>query len=1041
MSFSPRHIDYLTRSFLDNISYDPDDLVAQIPEPSSIFFVKVSSISRIRQKEEELVAITQELEKDVLVGVRGMMVPLIYLIIGEGNKVSIYIGVFSDNPGSRYNFKEEVLGVTSVFLSAFPGIDFERDKTSEILIYDYEVIKSKLSGLEHCGIIEGTPATKSGEKNKEERHIQIDRLIRGLYGKEWAYIVVGKPVETRNVIKAYNDALEEIKIVIDAETRVNVKDPIAERYKQLLNEYIKKLEENKSQGAWEICVYLLCSDEVLLRQGLGIAESMLGGENSIPDPIRSFRTPKAWSIAQSFGQITTPSPKGPGNVQHKYKYMTFLGSHDLASLMSLPTLEMPGIFVKSYARFDVFPHNKGDKTNISLGEVLDEGRKMGRGYSVDLEDLTKHCLIVGTTGSGKTNTVFHMIKQLWEQNIPFLVIEPTKKEYRKLVNDASLGKELQIFTLGDESTSPFRLNPFELMKNVSLQTHIDHLKSVFGASFPMWAPMPQVLESALHEIYEDKGWNLVENNNTRGISPNSFPTLTDLYTKIDEIVDRLGYEERVTMDVQAALKTRINSLRIGGKGLMLDIRKGVPMDRLMKKPTILELEALADDDEKALLMGLLLIFLQEYYQLGGLEEGTGIKHVTIIEEAHRLLSNVGRALDSEVANTRWKAVETFTNILSELRAYGEGFIIAEQIPEKLALDVVKNTNLKVLHKTVSEEDRKIMGGSMNLDQAGSLKVTSFPAGEALVFGKEDDSSIRIKVPYKKIKGKGEAGDKELVIEEMKYFWQNLPNAYTPFDNCALYCENQCLFRNIGGKVVDDLGFQEMIARFILTNVENPRIFFQGYRELMTKINDLQGIVSNPKGVTQCIFIQAVHRYFEKRGSQYHWSYKDTKKLEDLFTKILNNTIINYDLFLDREQTEKEWDSFLDILVEDLESFQILYRGVTYNKQPYVTICPQICTDGTCLYRYGNRELSQKPEMTLSYQNMLNKSKPDELYTNTLKKTRNDVRRVISLDPTREDTIRVALCYALQISLELWPNEPYERNRFIKSLIEDFKYKE
>ena len=300
-----------------------------------------------------------------------------------------------------------------------------------------------------------------------------------------------------------------------------------------------------------------------------------------------------------------------------------------------------------------------------------------------------------------------------------MVIESAKSEYRQLLNDP-LFKDMLVFTLGDETperSAPFRLNPFEVPEGILVQTHLDYLKSLFRASFVMYAPMPYVLEEALHEVYKDKGWNLSTNSNERGMGPRAFPTLTDLYEKIGDVVSRLGYDERISKDILAGLRTRVNNLRLGGKGLMLDTVQSVPIDEIMKNSVLLELRKVGNDEEKAFLIGIVLTRLYEFYEgkVHTIQTNKGLKHLTLIEEAHRLLKHVSEEASELDGNVRSKAVETFCNMLSEIRAYGEGVFVSEQIPNKLARDVLKNTNLKVMHRLVAKDDRDIMGDTMNLN--------------------------------------------------------------------------------------------------------------------------------------------------------------------------------------------------------------------------------------------------------------------------------------------------------------------------------------
>src|SRR5437667_6802315 len=141
-------------------------------------------------------------------------------------------------------------------------------------------------------------------------------------------------------------------------------------------------------------------------------------------------------------------------------------------------------------------------------------------------------------------------------------------------------------------------------------------------------------------------------------------------------------------------------------------------------------------------MGTLIVRIVEYLRLrarAGLREG--LRHVIVIEEAHRLL-RAGRE-----GRASAHAVELFTAMLAEIRAYGEGLVIAEQIPSKLVSDVVKNTALKVMHRLPAADDRDLAGAAMNLDGAQSRQVVSLEPGVAAVFADGMDRPIRVRVPY------------------------------------------------------------------------------------------------------------------------------------------------------------------------------------------------------------------------------------------------------------------------------------------------------
>jgi hypothetical protein len=511
---------------------------------------------------------------------------------------------------------------------------------------------------------------------------------------------------------------------------------------------------------------------------------------------------------------------------HGQWFQTALTSPEVATLAHLPREEVSGYAIKNWAGFGAAFPERGTGPQIAVGAILDRGEGTGNRYTLPVHDLTRHGLIVGITGSGKTNTCLYLLDQLWRppHRIPFMVIEPAKSEYRCLraveENKQKPFEDLQVFTLGDDQTSPFRLNPFEVLGDTPLQSHIDFLKSTFNASFVMYAPMPYVLEQCLHEVYEDKGWNLATGENRyaeghKGERSDLFPTLTDLYEKVDPVVAQLGYEQRIAMDVKAGLKARLNSLRIGGKGAMLDTRRSIPMETLLSKPTILELKRIGDDEEKAFVIGLIMVRLYEYLESKGHYDG--LRHLTLVEEAHRLLQDVPTDAPSESANTKGKAVELFCNILAEIRAYGEGLLIAEQIPMKLAKDAIKNTNLKVMHRLVSEEDRAVMGGAMSLDQRQEDYVAVVEKGVGVVYAEAADKPFLVRVPNYKgvyIDRHAKTFKEAEVAQFMADFRKTHREVFLPFTSCV-YCQEVCRHRGTAARAVTAPELEMAFAKFSL----------------------------------------------------------------------------------------------------------------------------------------------------------------------------------------------------------------------------------
>ena len=868
----------------------------------------------------------RRLMEDLLCGLSESHIPIIYTIIGKSDRIDLYIGTYQYESGSNAANLETI---KALLIGSFPGLIIQD--------VDQESVEKSIGSFNYSSLVTGSPDQKTTDQNIEME--QIDRLIRGLFGKEWMYFVVGHPMKNSETNTLYNSVLNEMRVVADFQEKDGIERPIAKQYQGILDVFVAKLDFAKSIGLWYTNIYLFAQDVTVHNRIKAVAKSVFGGRESLPDRIRVLNINKKITFP---ALILTPSPPSPGQFTYPYSYLNITNSWDLSCFIQLPMQEMPGFEIKPYTRFCV-SKALPKKAVLTIGDILDQGEPLGTRYSVPLEDLNKHGLIVGTTGSGKTNTLFHIIRELWGHDIPFLVIEPVKTEYRKLLSSTDLEKNLQVFTLGDNTISPFRINPFEVLPGVSVQTHIELLKSVFNASFFMWGSLPQVLERCIHEVYLDKGWDLTTGQNSRGLNPDAQPTLTDLYNKVDEVTDRLGYSAETTMEIKGALKTRIDSMRIGGKGLMLDTRRTFSFDVLMQKPTILELEAIGDDEEKCFIMGLILTRMYEYYVSKGLVERKDLSHITVIEEAHRLLG-MYQADNQYVANVKGKAVETFSNILAEIRAYGEGFLIAEQIPTKLTPEVVKNTNLKILHRLVAEDDRKVMCATMNISERESGKITALSSGEAAVYSEGDWGAYHVKVPYSKLEGKssGQNKDNDLVKNAMVSFLKehhNLP----PYEGCVSYCRAICAYKHEGATILEQRRFYSQMPYITLHLFENP-----GYLPaLLLQIFEagqetVKGSTDN-QAVQRCAIIQEAEIYLNWLGSRYQWSFENTESLKRAFTSFLVDALDKY----------LEHGTHLSIEHLDkgaLTTFQTLYTNLCKGSQP-TPFCQEICPGKMCLYRY------------------------------------------------------------------------------------------
>jgi hypothetical protein len=937
--------------------------------------------------------------EDLISGLNESKIPVLFSVFGDKFGLEIIFGTFTYN-SLNASKSGEVLKIC--LKSSFHGL--------ELKSIDRNYLRSKLDSYKYSGIMTGVPSEIIiGDMRKTA---DINRLMRGMYGRDCGFIVLGIPMENSNINSLFSMILNEIRIILESERHLKQENPTVRQYKSLLEKYLEKLQSSKSHGLWVSSFFMYADKIEALDQMKALTKSAFSGRNSVPDRIRTLLV-KDGAIFPGF--IVNPAPASPGQFKWPYMYSTIIGTSDLASLMKFPSQELPGFRIKPYVRFNV---SQDKEEGVEIGEILDQGTSLETFYKIPLKGLKKHGLIVGGTGSGKTNTLFYILRDLLKNGIPFLVLEPAKTEYRKLLFDEAFRGSLQVFTLGDNNVSPFRLNPFTVQDGVPVQTHLDLLKSVFNASFYMWGPLPHVLERCLYEVYRDKGWNLTSNTNSRGHRENAFPTLTDLYNKVDDVVEELGYSPETTMELKSSLKTRLNSLRIGGKGLMLDTKSSIDFENLLRKPTVLELETLGDDEEKSFMMGLVLTMMYEYYVSKGLSEDKGLSHITVIEEAHRLLGDTGKD-NLYSGDMKGKAVETFTNILSEIRAYGEGFLIAEQIPTKLSSDVIKNTNLKVMHRIVADDDRRVMASSMNIKEDEAPIVSTLSVGEAVVFSEGDDGAYYIKVPYAKL-GEVEGLDEEGLIKETMMAYISDSNYISPYASCSKHCLNVCSYKDVGNIVISSERFYNVYPRLVLSVLEGVS-HTDNMFQMFEAGNDEARVSGDILGVKICAAVQGSENFFEDIGRRYHWSYEEQEVVLSLFQDVYVDSLINY----------LEQGTIL-LNEEKVKSFNESYRGLVTGTQP-TQLCKRICSDGTCQYRYLLRDSLQDEYHHENFINTVNSGGPD-LWQN-IDSLCNEVAKELNPSLGYNAVKKIGRCFALQKSYEMESFSQRHIDQIINNLFE------
>ncbi len=428
----------------------------------------------------------------------------------------------------------------------------------------------------------------------------------------------------------------------------------------------------------------------------------------------------------------------------------------LAALAGLPRREVPGLRLLDSGYFDVTSETDGraqpDRPaggqqpaaakTIALGAILDgQDRAVGT-FRVPLATLNRHVFVTGATGAGKSQTVRHLLERLTRANLPWLAIEPAKSEYAAMAGRVEGIGQVTVINPSDPQAIPLSVNPLAPEPGYPVQAHIDMVRALFQAAFDAEEPFPQIMSQALQRVYEANGWDVVTGGGLPGaLAAPAVPTLEQLQHTALQVIEDVGYGKELQADVRGFVDVRLRSLRIGSAGRFFEGGHPAGIGELLRGNVVLAIEDVANDEDKAFLMGTLIIRIVEHLRLGARSrKAEGLRHVIVIEEAHRLLRNRGQERASS------HAVELFAGMLAEIRAYGEGIIVAEQIPAKLVPDVVKNTALKIVHRLPAQDDRQLVGAAMNLDDEQSRQVVSLEPGIAAVFADGMDRPLRVRVP-------------------------------------------------------------------------------------------------------------------------------------------------------------------------------------------------------------------------------------------------------------------------------------------------------
>lgn len=513
---------------------------------------------------------------------------------------------------------------------------------------------------------------------------------------------------------------------------------------ELLEEQMKRLEQCAALGMWDFAAYVISPSYSCANDVAHMYLSLTQGEKSYMEQAAiniwqggsKTEADAAKAICESLSVLQHPAfCLNPSLTMDYLLYpsivtaTTMLSGSELAHALNFPEKSVSGLPVLECVPFG--------REVRSLDMVKKRGRKIELGHiyhmhkaepnvvALDKTSLASHTFITGSTGAGKSNTVYHLLDELDRQRVNFLVIEPAKGEYKNVFGGR---KNISVYGTNVKKAPLLRLNPFSFPEDTHVLEHIDRLVEIFNACWPMYAAMPAVLKDAVEQAYRLSGWDLTTSINASG----TFPTFNDLLKLLPEVVQRSGYSADTQNDYIGALYTRIKSLTNGINGQIFCSDEEIPTEKLFDENVIVDLSRVGSMETKSLLMGVLVLKLQEYRMAGG-DMNADLRHVTVLEEAHNLLRRTSDVQTQESSNLQGKSVEMIANAIAEMRTYGEGFIIADQVPGLVDPAVIRNTNTKIIMRLPDESDRELVGKAASLNDDQIVELTKLPLGVAAVY--------------------------------------------------------------------------------------------------------------------------------------------------------------------------------------------------------------------------------------------------------------------------------------------------------------------
>ena len=514
-----------------------------------------------------------------------------------------------------------------------------------------------------------------------------------------------------------------------------------------IDEQIKRTKESEDYGCYSCAAYFLSSRPSKALLAANTYRSLMIGEGSSVESgaVNLWQDRASVTAMREYLKRFTHPVFARQLWENEadslfYTAGTLVSGRELPMHLGLPTRSVHGLPIIEHAEFgrNVPDEAMPDEDKMNLGKIYHMGKEEAAGLLLNRQAMASHTFITGSTGTGKSNAVYHLLDEITKNGqTTFLVVEPAKGEYKNVFGNCT---DVQVFGTNPRETPLLRMNPFAFPENIHILEHIDRLVEIFNACWPMYAAMPAVLKDAIERSYQKVGWDLRNSESEKGI----FPTFFDLLDILPGVIEESHYSKDTQSDYVGALCTRVKSLTNGIYGSVLCAEDALTDEALFDRNVIVDLSRVGSMETKSLLMGILVMKLQEYRMCSS-GMNSRLRHVTVLEEAHNLLRKTSAEQSQEGANLQGKSVEMLANAIAEMRTYGEGFIIADQAPGLLDMSVIRNTNTKIILRLPDEEDRKLVGKSAALKEAQIDELSKLPLGVAAVYQNEWPEAVLCKI--------------------------------------------------------------------------------------------------------------------------------------------------------------------------------------------------------------------------------------------------------------------------------------------------------